>query len=111
MSDEPGPTADPEKIEKKKRSRKQQDLDFTNWMTVTLGSYEGRAVVWSLIEESKLFHTSFAGEQPMGMAFREGRKHMGQFLFTWVLQSAPDAYKLMEKENKARLVKVKAQED
>lgn len=110
MSD-PGPTADPEKIEKKKRSRKQQDLDFTNWMTETLNSYGGRALVWSLIEESRLFHTSFAGEQPMTMAFREGKKQMGQFLYTWVLQSSPDAYKLMEKENRARLVKIKAQEE
>jgi hypothetical protein len=108
---EEGPTSDPRQIEKKEIAKQQRDLDWHNWMIKTLNTYEGRALVWSLLEESQLFHTSFVGEKPMTMSFREGKKHMGQFLYSWVLQSKPDAYSMMADEHKERLVKFKAQEE
>ena len=111
MIEEAGATADPVKLEKKRIADDQRKLDWQNWATKVLGTYEGRAMVWTLIEESRLFHSSFAGEQPMLMAYREGKKHMGQFLYSWVLQAKPDAYKMMADENQERLVKFKAQEE
>jgi hypothetical protein len=112
MTDEKlGPSADPEKVKRRKNTRQSREQNWRNWMTVVVGTYEGRALVWSILEESRLFQSSFAGEQPMLMAFREGKKQVGQFIYSWLLQSAPEAYKLMEKESKARQSEDQAKEN
>lgn len=85
------------------RKTEREKLEWERWMRRLLTTYEGRAVVWSLLAESQLFNSSFAGEQPLTMAYAEGRKHVGRFLHKWVLKSMPDAYKVMSDEFEERL--------
>lgn len=74
-----------------------------NWMVQLLSTYGGRAVLRELLEEAAIFRTSFSGEQPLSMAFKEGRKDIGRIIYTWVLRVDPKAYTVMEREHQERL--------
>jgi hypothetical protein len=82
--------------------KKLSEQELHNSMIATLSSAGGRHVLWTLLERCGIFRTSFVGEQPMTMAFREGEKQIGKMLYLWVLQTDPKAYSLMQAEHLAR---------
>lgn len=61
----------------------------------------GRALVWSLLEKTGVFQISFDTD-PLVMAFREGRRSIGNELFADLFEAAPDLYELMRTEAAAR---------
>lgn len=67
-------------------------------LLVVLGTREGRAFIWDLLVRSGVFALSFSGEQPLTMAFNEGRRQYGNRLLAEINQAAPEAYLLMLKE-------------
>jgi hypothetical protein len=61
------------------QKNRQDDRDAV--LTFLLRHPDGRAHVWAMLEQCGVFRTSFSGEQPMMMAFHEGRRDIGLGLF------------------------------
>ncbi len=66
-----------------------------------LETYEGRTLIWMLIQEAGAEiggPTIFAGEAPMTMAWKEGRRTVGGWGADWVFTAAPEMYMVMKHE-------------
>jgi len=61
----------------------------------------GRAFVWGILEQCRVFGASFTGE-PLTTAFNEGKRHIGIKLLADVLQAKPDAMAQMQNEHAER---------
>lgn len=79
-------------LEKKRMQRDDNDLKGV------MGSPSGRRFVWALLAQCGVFAGSYA-EQPLGMAFNEGRRSIGLALMGRVLARTPDLFLTMQKEN------------
>jgi hypothetical protein len=73
---------------------KQEAEDF-QWL---MADQRGRRIVWRLLAESRVFHSSF-DPMAMNMAFNEGRRAEGLRLLGQVHALCPDLYPTMMKEN------------
>ncbi len=76
-------------------------LDEENFVRVVTDTYEGRALLSSLIDESGRNRSSFAGERG-ATDFNEGMRNMGLRILEKVFTFAPDAYTIMHTEEQDR---------
>jgi len=67
-----------------------------------LGTYEGRELVWRLLEMGGMYHTSFVGELPHTNSYNEGRRSTAIWLYVEVFTARPEAYTLMVSEAEQR---------
>ncbi len=77
----------------RKLAQQQQDEDF-RWL---MSDQRGRRIVWRLLSDAGVFHTSFNPEA-LTMAFKEGQRTAGLQLLAQVHRLCPDLYTTMMKE-------------
>lgn len=67
-----------------------------------LKAYEGREMVWRIMEQCGIFRTSFTGDA-QGTAFREGQRSIGLWVLTEIVfTNGPDMFSMMSREAEER---------
>lgn len=89
---------DPAQVAAVQEAAQLRDLQHVEMVKSFLGTYEGRAFVWMLMQASGMDESTFVGEAPMTMAYNEGRREMGRWGKDWVFTSAPETYSIMRRE-------------
>ena len=67
-----------------------------------ISTYSGRHTLWRFLEKAGVYSISFAGENPLTMAFGEGKRHVGLWLLETLFTSDPEVYTLMRMEAQER---------
>lgn len=80
------------------RERRRKELEDLRWW---LGHPQGRRLVSRLLEEAGVYRSSFNHSGSV-MAFSEGKRHIGLFLISELLEASPDGYMKVLKEYKAK---------
>lgn len=62
---------------------------------------QGRRIIWRLLEQCKVFATTFSAE-PLVMAFNEGQRNTGLQFLADVMEVAPKKYMVMTLEAQER---------
>lgn len=85
------------RAEKKARDRFEVDNDaeLVRW---AMSSKRGRALVWWLLKEAGIWHTSFS-PNAMQMAFAEGNRNVGLKVLANIHIACPEMEATMRKEN------------
>jgi hypothetical protein len=78
------------------RLERERNENLTVW-----NSYDGRAFTRRLLAECGVYRLSMATD-PHITAFNEGGRNIGLWLMATMLETAPDAYTLMEQEHVER---------
>lgn len=89
---------DAEADEAKARENRRKELEDLRWL---LGHPQGRRVIGRLLDEAGVFRSSFNHSGSV-MAFSEGRRHMGLFITSELLEANADGYMKVLKEFKAK---------
>lgn len=74
--------------------KRQQWCDDIKWL---MGHPQGRRIATRLLEESGVYRTSFHTSGST-MSWQEGRKHVGYYLTSELLEIAPEGYFRLLKE-------------
>lgn len=77
--------------------KQQQEIEDFKWL---LAHRQGRRIVWKLMGDAGVFRSTFNHSGSV-MAFSEGQRSQGLKLLTAVMEHAPEAFTLMQKEAKA----------
>ena len=87
------------RAEKKARDRFDSDADveLVKW---AMSSKRGRSLVWWLLSESGIWHTSFS-PNAMQMAFAEGNRNLGLKVLANIHLGCPQMEATMRKENQS----------
>lgn len=80
------------------RERRRKELDDLRWL---LGHPQGRRIVSRLLEHAGVFRSSFNHSGSV-MAFQEGKRDVGLFLTSELLEASSDGYMKVLKEYKAK---------
>lgn len=80
------------------REQRRRELDDIKWL---MAHPQGRRFVCRLLEEAGVNRTSFNHSGSL-MAFNEGRRNLGLFVQSEVLQAAPEGYFKLLKEYQAK---------
>jgi hypothetical protein len=88
--------ADAEEAEARDTRRK--ELEDLRWL---LGHPQGRRLVLRMLEETGVFRSSFNHSGSL-MAFNEGRRNIGLWLTSELMEGSADGYLRVLKEHKAK---------
>ena len=81
----------------RKQLASQQTRDDIRWL---MGSEQGRRIVWRLLDQAGVFNVTF--DPNFGwMAFREGNRNLGLFIWLQIQTHCPELYPVMVGEQKA----------
>ena len=83
------------RLDERDRLRSQRDEAD---LKAVLASPAGRRFVWGVLAQCGVFTSSYT-EQPLGMAFSEGRRSIGLALVARIMARTPDLFLTMQKEN------------
>ncbi len=75
--------------------KRRDDQDIENIMNTE----SGRRFIWALLEDTKVFASSFAGDNN-ATNFNEGQRNAGLRVFSDVMRVCPDMWLVMAKEAK-----------
>ena len=89
-------------VKKRKTKVKHDTQAYEEYLRQTLSTYHGRAVLWTLLERTTPFRTSFRGEATHEMAAAEGKRSVGMELFDDILRIQANAYIMMQSEAEDR---------
>lgn len=64
---------------------------------LVMSTEQGRRVIWSLLEQGRVFATTFTAD-PYVSAFNEGQRNLALALFQRVMQHCPQQYLAMADE-------------
>jgi hypothetical protein len=67
-------------------------------LIAVLSTLPGRRECWRLLTQCGVYTTSFAGEQPMQMAFNEGGRNIGLWMTDRLTRLVPQLYIQMRDE-------------
>ena len=81
-------------VARKKEFLQQRDIDD---IRSVMDSAQGRRVIWSVLEQGKVFSACFAGD-PQLTAFNEGQRNLALALFQRVMEHCPEQYLKMAEE-------------
>ncbi len=96
----PDDTGDVKQVNKKKTKRKaKRDQEIEDLRRI-LDMAGGRNFIWRILSECGIYGTSFSGEYPFTMAYKEGKRQMGLWTLEEVFDADPHTYALMQKENR-----------
>lgn len=84
--------------EEQRQERRQQLRAERKDIEDLMSTASGRRVVYTLLNEAKVFHQTFVPGDPHSTSFNEGRRAIGLWLLTQVVGKTPDQYALMMKE-------------
>lgn len=67
-----------------------------------LSTYEGRHLLWRILEKCGIYRTSFTGDAQL-TAFREGERNIGLWVLTEIVfTNGPDTFSIMSREAEER---------
>lgn len=91
---------DPQRAAKERQARIAAEVlrEDMRWF---MDSPRGRRLMWGWLAECGISRISFAGENPLTMAFNEGQRNIGLVLQTMVLEHAPEQWEPMSREARA----------
>ncbi len=91
-----------EDVGKKRKSVKLTKLQKAEDLRNLLATYNGRTVLWGMLEQCNVYRLSFSGESAYNTAFFEGQRSIGLWLLAEIHQVAPNAYLQMQQEHLKR---------
>ena len=81
---------------RRKLSAEQWKSDFM-WL---MKDKRGRRIVWKILSDARVFHSSFVANAPDVMAFNEGQRNIGLMLMDDINRFCPDLYQKIIEESK-----------
>lgn len=90
--------ADPKKVEEAKKREKAADRERARKILAVLNTPEGRWLYYRLLNLCGVYSNSFVANSDE-TAFNEGKRIVGTTLLKDVMEVAPAALELMQKEN------------
>jgi hypothetical protein len=91
---------DHDEIEKRKaevaKLQERRDERWLNDVRRILSMPEGRRLLWRLLEEARVFHSTYTGNADT--YFNEGKRSMGLLVLGEMLRAKPDSLFQMQKE-------------
>jgi hypothetical protein len=95
--DDEQPTADQQKRQSELAERDAEDI------RKVMSTESGRRVIWSVLEQGKVFASTFAVD-PCVTAFNEGQRNLALALFSRVMTFCPEQYlKMADEARKEKL--------
>ncbi len=91
-------SSDPEQVAMAERAGELRLGGELEMVRRVVSTYEGRAFISMLLQETGLRRSSFVGEFPMTMARNEGRREIGIWGEDLVFTVAPEMYNMMRRE-------------
>ena len=85
--------------DRKEKSQREKELDDLFWV---LSTQTGRRFIWRWLSFCGIFASSFSGEQSLTMAYLEGQRNVALRLIADLMETRPEAFIEMIKENKDR---------
>lgn len=98
MSYDTGDEVEVGRRKKKHELRAEQEREELSKLFASPGA---PAFFWRLLSECQMFHSISRGD-PHDMAIASGRRDVGLWLFSELLQANPQAYELMYRDHKER---------
>jgi len=95
------------KADEKYRRRRENEL---NDLAKVLATVEGRRLVWRILAEAGLFRSTFAGNDPITQAHLEGKKDIGYFLMSGIMDGNVQKFVQMQSEHIAKLKQEETEE-
>ena len=92
-------TGDFKDVKKKKTKAQLAHLKNTEELRKLLEDKKMRDFLWRLLEQCKVYHTTFTGEGPTTF-FNEGQRQVGLWVLNEVFDSDVRVYALMQTENR-----------
>lgn len=89
---------DAEIVKVAKVSRKLERQRETLDLQAILDKPGGRKFMWRLLQECGVYRTSFTGNS--ATFYNEGKRAVGLFVLNEIMEASPEAYLLMQKENR-----------
>ena len=83
---------------KSKSDEKREEQERLNDIIAVMSEPAGRRYVWRLLEEARVYQSSYAHETNQTF-FREGQRNVGLSIFTELLQASPELFLTMQKEH------------
>jgi|GEM_PF-970952 len=87
-----------QKTKRRSQATEKETEDFKK----LIGTYEGRAFVWRILEKCEVYQTTFTGDA-LTSAFKEGKRFIGLAVMGEVFTASPVVYRLMQDEADERL--------
>lgn len=78
--------------------KRQVEIDDLKWL---MGHVQGRRIVWRLLRQYGVFRSSFS-QNPIEMAFLEGKRNDGIKLYADILEHAPERHAEMINEDRKK---------
>lgn len=92
-------SADERKVRKLQRKHIEEDRRAREeGLRSLLQTYEGRRYFWLLLEDCGVFRNPFTGNA-LTTSFNAGEQNVGQKLLAHLIQTAPETFTVMQKEN------------
>ncbi len=85
---------DASQVNKRQKSLKTRDLQKKAALKKLMGDPEGRMFMWDLLGRCGVFHLSFSSDA-LVMAFKEGRRDVGNHLMGEITRISPELYMKM----------------
>ena len=93
---------DPDHVEILARLQEQIDRRLIDCWAAHLDTYEGRMMIWELLDNScPMFH-SLSGLSDQAIREASGRRDVGLEIFAYVMTANPEAYLVMTREAEQR---------
>ncbi|GEM_PF-1781496 len=86
--------------EKRLDAEKLEREVFLNDVRHVLSSVQGRRFVWWILDMAGVYRTSFTGNSTT--FFNEGARNIGLRVLAYVMDAKPEAFLLMQQEDKKR---------
>lgn len=90
-------------IRRAEKASRQAELDRVNFLVGAMSIPQGRAWVYTLLDECHLFASEFIAD-PYLKYWRDGERNVGLRLFADISRHCPDSYILMIKEANDRRI-------
>ncbi len=87
-------------IEESKKKQKRLLEEKKSDLRKVLQTREGRNVMWRFLEEARVFNSIW--EPSAKIHYNAGKQDFGHYLMAEIMNSDPDKYLLMVKENKEK---------
>lgn len=99
--EKPYNAADEKSVNEARKRAGRKKIEDLNIIKAMMDLLEGRKYLYELMEACHIFGNCFYGEEPNKTAFSLGERNVGLRVLAHIMESAPDLYTQMCKENKS----------
>lgn len=101
-TEKPYDASDPKAVNNARKKAGRKKADELEAVRVVMGTAQGRAWMFNLLESCMIFGNPFVPGQPDSTAFNLGQANVGKRLLSDIMVAAPEQYMAMCKEGNSK---------